>query len=311
MKKALIMGITGGFGRHVAQSLLNHDWQIKALMRHPENLPEQFNDIEVLKGDATNRTDIDKAANEADVIIYGVNPANYAWDDAVLSMLDNTASVAEDRELTIIFPGNVYIFDPSDGPDFLETSIRNPITSKGTMRLKMEDRLKLASDKGAQVIIMRMGDFMGLDANSTWLKQIIKRTKKGYSLTATGPQYLKHTWANLPDVANTISKLLEKRKGLGPFSEFNFKGYQVSFNDIAKAIQESSHSSVTIKQFPWLIIKLLTPFSALFSGLIEMRYLWNYEINLDEKKLARVLDGKIPHTALSQALLDSGLLKSQ
>lgn len=308
MKKVLIMGITGGFGGHVATSLANNGWQIKALMRNPEKLPEKFHAYEVIKGDAASRHDIEKAAMDVDVIIYGVNPANYAWDGVVMPLLENVAAIAEEKKLTIVFPGNVYVYDPADGPDYSETTEHHPVSPKGVMREEMEKRLKRASNQGAQVIILRMGDFIGKGANSTWIKQILKSTKKGYALSATGPRTLKHSWANLPDAANTISLLLNKREQLNSFNEFNFKGYQVSFNDISVAIEVATHKKVIVKNFPWFIIKLIAPFSVLFKGLFEMQYLWHHEINLDDKKLTKELEGNIPHTALSKALIESGVL---
>jgi len=308
MKKVLILGITGGFGGHVAQSLTENGWQINALVRNPEKLPERFQNIQVFKGDVANRGEVERAAADVDVIIYGVNPANYAWEGVVMPLLENVVSIAEEKSLTIIFPGNVYVYDPADGPDFSECSVQHPLTSKGVMRVEMENRLKQAADNGAKVIILRMGDFIGKGAESTWLKQIVKVTKKGYVLTAPGPQSLKHSWTNLPDAAATVTRLLERRNELDAFSVFNFKGYQVSLDNIAVAISKTSHKTVMVKKFPWFVIKLMAPFSHLFKSLIEMRYLWNQEINLDEEKLMKTLDGNVPHTSLQQALAESGLL---
>jgi NADP-dependent 3-hydroxy acid dehydrogenase YdfG len=42
MKKALVMGITGGFGGHVAQALADRGWSLKALLRDPAKLPSRF-----------------------------------------------------------------------------------------------------------------------------------------------------------------------------------------------------------------------------------------------------------------------------
>ena len=308
MKKVLILGITGGFGSHVAQSLTENGWQIKALMRDPEKLPERFQNIQVIKGDVANRGDVELAAADVDVIIYGVNPANYAWEGVVMPLLENVVSIAEEKSLTIIFPGNVYVYDPADGPYFSECSAQHPLTSMGVIRVEMENRLKQAAGNGAKVIVLRMGDFIGKGAESTWLKQIIKVTKKGYVLTAPGPQSLKHSWTNLPDAAETITRLLERRNELDTYSVFNFKGYQASLDNIAAAISKTSHKTVMVKKFPWFVIKLMAPFSHLFKSLIALRYLWNQEINLDEEKLMKTLDGNVPHTSLEQALAESGLL---
>lgn len=307
MKTALIMGISGGFGRHVAQALVHQGWHLKALLRNPAHLPEHFHDAEVIQGDAGNIEDVRLAAEGADLIVYAVNPANYHWDGVVLPLLENTAKVAEENGQTVVFPGNVYVFDPDDGPDFDELSPIHPPTSKGEMRKAMETRLKLASERGAKVIIFRMGDFIGAGAPSTWLCQLIKPMKSGYNLLTTGPQDLIHSWTYLPDAANTVAQLAAIKDELKPYNVFHFKGYRVSFLDMAHAIEQASGKDVKLKPFPWLVIRLLAPFNALFRGLVEMRYLWQTEINLTDDKLHSVLNKPIPQTPLVDALVQSNL----
>ncbi|MDH5394525.1 MAG: NAD(P)H-binding protein, partial [Gammaproteobacteria bacterium] len=244
MKTALIMGISGGFAGHVAQSLARNGWKIKTMMRNPEKLPEQFKGTEVIKGEVASPSDVRKATEAVGVIVYGVNPANYAWQGVALPLLENVAKVAEEKALTIVFPGNVYIYNPEEGPEFTEQSASHPPTSKGMIRRDMEKRLKQAAENGAKVITLRMGDFIGKAAKSTWLQQMIKPSKKGYVLTATGTHDLKHSWANLPDAANTVTKLLTLNETLPAYSEFNFKGYQMSIDEIATAIKQATDKPV-------------------------------------------------------------------
>jgi len=45
----------------------------------------------------------------------------------------------------------------------------------------------------------------------------------------------------------------------------------------------------------------------LFRGLLEMRYLWRRQVNLDDAKLRRTLGKPVPHTPLPRALAELGL----
>ncbi|HKJ07950.1 MAG TPA: NAD-dependent dehydratase, partial [Gammaproteobacteria bacterium] len=54
----------------------------------------------------------------------------------------------------------------------------------------------------------------------------------------------------------------------------------------------------------WWALRLASPFSVLFRGLCEMRYLWNREVNLEDRLLQRTLDKPVPHTPLAQALTE-------
>ena len=63
-----------------------------------------------------------------------------------------------------------------------------------------------------------------------------------------------------------------------------------------------------IKPFPWWVIKLASPFVDSFNEMLEMRYLWQSPLQLDNTKL-RTLIGPEPHTPIDVALaatLDRG-----
>jgi nucleoside-diphosphate-sugar epimerase len=307
MKTALIMGVTGGFGGHVAQALIEHGWALRVLMRDSAKLPQKFASADVVTGNAANLEDVRGAADGVDLLVYGINPANYQWEDKALPWLENTATVAEANRLTMVFPGNVYVFDPAEGPEFDESSPFRPVSSKGKIRVAMEERLQRAAQHGAKVIVVRCGDFIGTHAPSTWLQQLIKPNSRGYTLSAPGPVEMQHTWAYLPDVAQTVAELVDKKDDLNAYNVFHFKGYRTTFNEMAEAIRSATGKRVVIKNFPWWALHLMSPFSSLFSSLIEMRYLWNHVVNLSDDKLKATLHKPVPHTPLKQALVQSGV----
>lgn len=308
MKTALVMGITGSFGGHVAQALARQGWSIRALLRNPEKLPARFSGAQVCKGDAGDIGSIRAAAQGADLIVYGVNPPYCQWAASVVPWIGNTATVAEELGLTLVFPGNVYIFNPADGPEFDESARARPVTEKGELRQAMEERLAHAAQHGARVIIVRTGDFIAAGANSAWLQSLIKRTKNGYVLSTPGEPNLTHTWAYLPDLARTVAELVDRRDSLPHFSVFHFRGYRLSFADLADAIRAASGQTVALKNLPWGLMRLATPFSAFMRSLFEMRYLWQHQLNLSDAKLHSVLHQPVPQTPVAQALLESGLV---
>ena len=307
MKKVLVMGITGGFGGHVAEVLLERGWSVRALVRDPLKLPQRLLGVEVVKGDAADIDSIRAAAEGVDLLVYGVNPPGYRWEGTVLPWLDNMARVAEEKRLTIVFPGNVYVFDPADGPEFAEDAPARPISSRGRLRMAMEQRLHQATERGARVVIVRGGDFIGKYANSAWMGQLIKRTKRGYVLSAAGPRDLPHTWAYLPDMARLVADVVAKQNQLPAYSTFHFEGYRLTFDGIAQAIAAASGDPVITKAFPWWFLRLIAPFYGLFEGLLEMRYLWETEINLREEKLRGMVE--VRQTPFVDALVESGLVR--
>ncbi len=309
MKSALIMGITGGFGGHIAEALHGNGWRIRALMRDPSRLPPQVAMAEVVVGDAACYADVARAADGVDTIVYGINAPYPYWNGTVLPWLDATARVAEARGLAIVFPGNVYNFDPADGPVFHENSPARPVTRKGELRRAMEARLKVASGCGARVLIVRTGNFIGVRTPGSWLAHLLRHSSRGYTLTTTGARDLRHAWVYLPDFAKTVVTLLAHADVLPDFSVFHVRGLEASFDDIAVTIDQITGERVLLKRFPWWALRVASPVSPWFRSLIEMRYLWESEIRLDESKLTEVLGGPIAWTPLVEVLKGAGLIE--
>lgn len=307
MNTALVIGISGGFGASMAEALAAQGWAIRALMRDPARLPASLDAVDVRVGDAMDPVAVRRAAEGVDLLVYAANPPGYRWKGVALPMLDASARAAEALGLTLLFPANVYVLDPAQGPVFAEDAVPAPITGKGRLRLAMEQRLQLASRRGAQVIVLRMGDYIGAHAPSAWLGVLLQRRDRDYKLSLPGPRDLPHTWAYLPDAARAAAALAGRRAQLPAWSLFHFRGHRASLAEIAAALREVSGRPVRLSAFRWWAVRLLAPFSPLFRGLLEMRYLWRREVHLDDTALRRVLGDELVHTPLPQALADSFL----
>lgn len=309
MKTALIIGITGGFGGHVAAALLEAGWGVRALMREPARLPPWQKGVEAVAGDARRIEDVRRAAEGVDVIVYGVNIPYQRWHREALPLLETTVTVAEERGLTLVFPGNVYVYDPQEGPAFDDEAPQHPVSRKGAIRQRMEQRLQEASRRGARVLLIRAGDFIGAHARGSWIHVLAKRTDRGYRLLRPGPAEVVHTWANLPDVGRTVARLLERREDLPAYAPFHFEGYRISFNDLVDAMQTAGGKPVRVRPFPWWAVTLASPVIPFLRELREMRYLWQREVNLEGRRLRDFLKGEVPRTPLPEALQAAGVVE--
>lgn len=308
MNNVLIVGINGTFGREVAIALRAKGMKVSALMRNPSRLPATLEGVQVFQGDVLDPAALAQACEGADAIVYGVNPPNYDWKTKAKAYLESVAAIAEQQKLTLVFPGNVYNYDPADGPEFDEQAAQHPRTEKGEIRKAMEHRLQVAAERGAKVIILRMGDFIARDAKSSWLAALIRVRKNCIELASPGPETSRRTWAYVPDAAEVVVRLLERADALNAFNLFHFKGMQLSARDMADSLADAYGKQVRIKSFPWWLIRLLTPFSTLFHGLYEMRYLWDEELFLSDTRLRTFLHNDVPSTDLRTALLQCQLV---
>jgi len=301
-RKALVLGATGGAGGEIAAALLRRGWVVCGLVRDIAR-PQLAANIEWHAGDAMNAADVVRAARGVDVIVHAVNPPGYRdWHKLVLPMLDNTIAAARANGARIVLPGTVYNYGPDALPLLHEDSPQQPLTRKGAIRVELERRLQQAATDGVRSLILRCGDFFGPHAGNNWFAAMVKPGQPARSISYPGDPDLRHAWAYLPDVGETVARLLERDSELAVFERFHFGGHWVDGNAMAEAARHAvGHPELPLRAFPWWLATLAAPFITLFRELREMRYLWRQPLQLDNRKLVAFL-GNEPHTGLDQAV---------
>jgi nucleoside-diphosphate-sugar epimerase len=310
-RTALVIGITGGVGGEVARALLKRGWRVRAMHRDPDAVSAAVGlgaAIEWVRGDAMRRDDVVAAARDAAVIVHAVNPPKYHnWAGLVLPMLDNTIAAAKGSGARVLFPGTIYNFGPDAFPKLTENSPQKPLTRKGRIRVEMEQRLQSAAAAGVRSLIVRAGDYFGPRAGSTWFTQgLLAGQRKVRRVFYMGPRTLGHSWAYLPDLAETMARLLDQEQRLADCDVFHFRGHWLAPGaEMAHAICRAAGISTSrIYNFPWWGVRLAAPFVEVCREMLEMRYLWRVPAELDSAKLRAVI-GTEPHTPLDQAVAHS------
>lgn len=311
----LVIGATGGIGGAVAQAFLTHGWRVRALTRHPPHAaqlqPAQagLEGVEWWGGDATNQADVVKAAQGVDCIFHGANPPRYArWRELALPMLAHSIEAARISGARLIFPGNLYNFGPDAGAVVDEQSPQHPRTRKGAVRVDMEQMLQEAAHaQGVRSLVVRAADFFGGHAPSSWFSTLMVKPKRALrSVTFPGSAEVGHAWAYLPDLALTIVRLAQLQSSLPAFDTFHFAGHWTPRGiEMAESVRRvSGNARLPIKPLPWWLVYLASPVVSLLREIIEMRYLWQVPLRLDNRKLRAVI-GEEPHTPLDQAVRQS------
>ena len=316
-KTALVVGATGSFGLHAAEALIKHGWRVRALARNPAAAAAKLgpnSPIEFVKGDAMDPASVIAAAQGAGIVVHAANPPGYRnWKGTVLPMAESAMAAAKAAGARLVIPGNVYNFAPDAGPAIAEDAPQRPATRKGAIRAEVERRLRAASEGGLKVLIVRAGDFFGPAAPGalSWLAQRARGRVTG--VFQPGPGEVGHAYAYLPDLAETMARLVDAEDRLGRYEVFHFRGQWVDGNaKFGQAIRRvTGNPKLPIRAFPWPVAWLAAPFNETFRELLEMRYLWKRPIGLDNARLVAFL-GSEPHTPLDQALAaslaDMGLL---
>lgn len=317
-QQVLVLGANGGVGGAVATALMQRGWTVKALVRDVEAAAKRWKGAAKplwVQGDAMDTASVAAAAQGTSMIVHAVNPPGYRdWERLVLPMLDNTIAAARATGARIVLPGTVYNFGPDAFADPHEAAPQNPKTRKGTIRAEMERRLAAAARAGTPVLILRCGDFFGPGAANNWFSQgLVKPGKEVASISYPGKTGVGHQWAYLPDVGETIARLVERADELPAFAVFHMEGHwDNDGRHMIEAIRAATgNPALPVRAFPWWFTAIAWPFVPVFKELREMRYLWKTPLRMRNDRLVAFL-GAEPHTdwrtAVAATLKDLGCL---
>ncbi|MBR9821709.1 MAG: NAD(P)H-binding protein [Rhodobacteraceae bacterium] len=301
-KIALVLGATGGVGGSVARALLRHGWQVRGMVRQPQ--PGR-DGIDWVTGDAMRAEDVARAARGVSVIVHAVNPPGYRnWGRLVLPMIDNTIAAARAEGARILLPGTIYNFDPAQVPVISERSPQQPRSRKGRVRVALEKRLREASAE-APVLILRAGDYFGPGSRSSWFSQAMVTPGRPLRRIVNPARSAGHSWAYMPDLAETAARLLDRAETLAAFEEVQFAGHQdIDGHQMTDAIRRAAGRDLPVRRFPWWLMTLAAPFGGFAREAAEIAPCWSHPVRLDNHRLLALL-GSEPHTPLEEAVRES------
>jgi nucleoside-diphosphate-sugar epimerase len=303
---ALVVGVTGSIGRAVAAVLLSRGWQVRALHRDAHRSAKSVGlAVQWVQGDAMQRNDVVAAARGATLIVHAANPPKYRnWRGLALPMLDNIIAAAKIANAQILMPGTVYNFGAEAPRVVDENSPQVPTTRKGQVRVEMELKLQQASLQGVRSIVVRAGDFFGPGAGNSWLTRGMVRSRNPLqTVFYAGPANVGHAWAYVPDLAETMVRLAECDHSMAPYEVFHFRGhwFERGVEIVERACVARGGGHPQVRPFPWWAVKLASPFVDVCHEMLEMRYLWQTPLRLDNAKLRRLLGAEL-HTPIDVAL---------
>ena len=311
-RTALVLGATGGLGGAVAHALIAHGWTIRALTRDPAAAARKTDfdtRLTWVRGDCLDAAAVRVAAQDTRLIVHAVNPPGYRnWREVAIPMLANSIAAAKASGARILFPGNVYNFDPAAGPLLSEDTPQIPVTLKGKVRVEMEAMLRTAAAQdGVRSLVLRAGDFFGPGSDNNWFAQVVaKGGRRATRVVDPGQPGVGHAWAYLPNMAEAFAQLADRDAELAAAEVFHFGGHWINpGRGMAEAAREALGPPLRpIKSFPWIFVWLGAPFVRFLREMIEMRYLWRVPLELDNRKLVACL-GREPHTPLKDALIET------
>jgi nucleoside-diphosphate-sugar epimerase len=179
-----------------------------------------------------------------------------------------------------------------------------PIDSKGKIRAELERRMAQASEAGVRSLVLRAGDFFGPRPGQSWFSQgMVKPGQAVRAITCPGPHGVGHSWAYLPDVAQTFARLVAREQDLPAFARIHFGGiWDADGSALPEAIRRLvARPALKVKRLPWTAMSLMAPFNETMREMMEIKPLWQAPVRLDNNQLLTFLEDE-PHTPLDQAM---------
>ena len=282
----LILGARGRFGRAASIAFRDAGWEVHTLTRGAA--PGIPGTIEH-KGDLRDAGALARLAEGRDVIVHAANVPYPDWAKELPPLTRAVIGAADSSGATVLIPGNVYVFG-ADMPEVLgsETPHR-PNTHKGRLRVEMEEAFRQASRRGVRSIVLRAGDFLEPESSGNWFDLVLAKSLASGRLTYPGRRDVVHAWAWLPDVARAAVGLAEIRERLPAFDDVHFAGLSLTGEELRNGLAQAMGRDLTIRGFPWMLLRLGAPFNPMWRELLEVRYLWDVPHQLDPGPLAGLL----------------------
>ncbi len=296
-----ILGINGAIGRATAKAFLARGWRVIGFGRS-NRFP--IEGIEFVKGDAQSISDMSAATRQADVVFNGLNLPYHQWGNgAAEGLMARVIAACGRTGKTLLFPGNIYNYAPTDR--VLTPQLRqNPPTERGRIRVAMEKQLADAAGRGdVRVIILRAGNFFGTETGGDFFDQLILRELAKGKVCLNPARGVKNAWAYLPDLGEAFAILAQRRADFAPFENFHFRGHFKTADETFAAIQAVVPRKLARTAYPWLMFRVLGVFMPIIGGLVEMRYIWDFELGLEDPRLDAIL-GEDFGTSYQEAIAD-------
>ncbi len=109
-----------------------------------------------------------------------------------------------------------------------------------------------------------------------------------------GPLGIAHCWAYLPDLAEIMVRLAT-RDDLADFETFHMRGQTLTGHEMVAGAVGSRRPPA------WIAIKAMAPFNETMREMLEVRYLWDRPVLLDNARLVARL-GEEPRAPVVEAL---------
>jgi nucleoside-diphosphate-sugar epimerase len=285
--KVTVLGINGHIGQAVAKAFVAAGWEVTGMGRSDKY---RTPGVRFVHGNSDSVDDMRRAIGDAEVVVNALNMRYDLWFEGRMeAQMARVVEAMGRTGKTMLFPGNIYNFNPSNRVITPDTPQR-PQTVRGALRVRVESAFEAAAARGdIQVIIVRAGEFYGPGSSNDWFDQIMLRELKSGTVRTMGHKGVSHAWAYLPDLARVFESLAAIRSTLGAFERFHFAGHFVTPAEMGAAVAKAAPVKLKVRPFPIALLLLAGLFDPIIREVAKMRYSWKHPMEIRDDRLDALL----------------------
>lgn len=307
MKKAIVVGATGGTGAVVAEELISRGVKTIAFGRSRqklERLAAQLGNPDRLSlavGDAFRSRDIAAASEGADVLFHCANVPYNEMAGKLIPLGESVMEAADRRSLKVVAVDGIYPYGRRQADNVTEDHPKQPHTQKGKTRLAFERMLFSDRWSGVQTMIVRLPDYYGPTANqASYLGSTLEAIAAGKPAFFIGNMRVPRENVYLPDAAKMIVELAGRDDAYGQNWHIPGAGV-ISGREIVRIARQASGHTKPVIPLGRIGLSLLGIFVPVMKEVVEMLYLTEEPLILSGEKYERLI-GPIPATKFEEGI---------
>jgi nucleoside-diphosphate-sugar epimerase len=307
MDRIALVGAAGAIGRSIAAELRRTGRSYRVIGRGRAELERNFRAdplAEIRPWNPDGAQSMRTALHSIDTIFYLIGVPYWQFElHPQLMRKTRDAAIAEGVQ-RILLIGTVYPFGRPRTDRVTEDHPREPHTFKGRMRKEQED-LVLSADAAGTIrgTILRLPDFYGPGVDNSFLASAFQAAIHGGRAQLVGPIDTPHEFIFVPDVGPVAVALAGQPRAYG--RAWNFAGPEpITQRAFVERIFQQAGYTPKLMVANKTMLRVLGLFSPLMREMVEMNYLFETPVLLDDSAIHGLL-GNIKKTSYNDGIRDT------
>lgn len=300
MKKAIVLGASGGMGYALVSELLSRGIEVTAFARNKEKLERLFrgrSHVKIYQGDAFSQHELDDAVKGNEVIFHAINLPYGDWETGLPSLTRNIITTAKVNSAKLAIVDNIYGYGRSPGKKVKETTPKMPHTKKGKIRLEMESLYK---ESDVPYIIAHFPDFYGPYVESSLLNFTLEKMVHHKKAQFVGDQSIAREHIFTPDGAKALVELAKNEEAYD--QNWNIPASDViTGREIISIIRTLTNANKKVSTITKNMLRFVGLFNKQMREFVEMQYLNEDPVILDGEKYEKHI-GALPKTPYEEGI---------